>query len=74
MNKRNKLTIVPDAHPLTSQDVDKVGLTIYSRFVHRRNGPDYKSVFAEPVRQQLNVRVKEVIEALKLNGYQITRG
>lgn len=65
--------IIPDAYPMTNDEVDKVGLTIYTRFYPNSDVPDYKSAFAEPMRKQLNSRVKEVLEALRLNGYSITK-
>ena len=73
MRINKAFTIVPDPYPMTKEEVDKVGLTIYTRFYPSTDTPDYKSAFAEPIRRQLNSRVKEVVEALRLNGYSITK-
>lgn len=63
----------PIGASLTEAQQKEIAYTIYSRFVRRADLPAWTSPLAEDIQKNLMQGVKQVIDALELNGYRIER-
>jgi hypothetical protein len=64
---------VPEGNQLSELEIDELGSTIYTRFYQKEGGPDYKHPLVSEVRTTLKLRVKQVLDALKIRNFDVTK-
>lgn len=62
---------IGEGKPLNNEHISSIGHTLYSRFYQTTESPDYKNIMADKIRNEMEKRVKEVVDSLILKGFKV---
>lgn len=63
----------PEGKGFSAEAISQIGHTLYNRFHFREGMMVYRDDRIGQTRKTVETRVREVIDSLQINGYQITR-
>lgn len=56
---------------LTTEQIEAIAQTVYSRFIHNPSLPDWKCAFAKEIRIKTIDMVKKVVDSMVINHYTL---